>query len=72
MLAAYQLYFIWGSGLEETFFLEIDRSETRIACGGNIYKRIGSSLDRGHSIDDSHQVAVHFGQAVSEGKINRN
>jgi hypothetical protein len=27
--------------LKRRFFLEIDRSETRIACGGNIYKWIG-------------------------------
>jgi hypothetical protein len=27
-----------------------------------------NSIDREHSIDDSHQVAVHFGQAVSEEK----
>jgi hypothetical protein len=31
-----------------------------------------SSLDRGHSIDDSYQVAVNFGQAVSEERIYRN
>jgi hypothetical protein len=29
-------WFIWPSGFREEDFLEIDQSETRIACGGNI------------------------------------
>jgi hypothetical protein len=29
---------------EENFFLEIDQSETRIAYGGHVYKRIGIKL----------------------------
>jgi hypothetical protein len=31
--------FIWLKGFREDF-LEIDQSETRIACGGHFYKRI--------------------------------
>ena len=35
--------FIWPSGFrEEDFFLEINQSETRIACGGYVYSRIGT------------------------------
>jgi hypothetical protein len=33
--------FIWGSGFKREDFLEIDQSETRIACGGHVCKRIG-------------------------------
>jgi hypothetical protein len=29
-------WFIWPSGFREEDFLEIDQSETRIACGGNV------------------------------------
>ena len=28
--------------LEETIFLEINQSETRIVCGGHVCKRIGT------------------------------
>ena len=42
-------------------FLEIDQSETRIACGGQLTDRDEMSiLHRGHSIDDSYQVLVHL------------
>jgi hypothetical protein len=43
--------------------LEIDQSETRIACGGHVYKWIwdrNSNLYRGPSIDASYQVSVHL------------
>jgi hypothetical protein len=29
-------WFIWPSGFREEDFLEIDQSETRIACGGHV------------------------------------
>ena len=35
-------------------FLEIDQTETRIACGGHEM----SNLHRGHSIDASHKASV--------------
>ena len=35
-----KIWFIWQSGLEEKIFLEINQSETRIACGGHVSKRI--------------------------------
>jgi hypothetical protein len=28
--------FIWGSGFREEDFLEINQSETRMACGGHV------------------------------------
>jgi hypothetical protein len=34
--------FIWPSGFGGEDFLEIDKSETRIASGGHIYLRIGT------------------------------
>jgi hypothetical protein len=35
--------FIWQSGFREDF-LEINQSETRIACGGHVCLRIGTKL----------------------------
>jgi hypothetical protein len=34
--------FIWPSSFRGEDFLEINQSETRIACGGYVYKRIGT------------------------------
>jgi hypothetical protein len=31
-----KLRFIWSSGFRGKDFLEIDKSETRIACGGHV------------------------------------
>ena len=45
--------FIWLSSFKGEDFLEIDQSETRIACGGHV-----CNLHRGHSIDASYQVSV--------------
>jgi hypothetical protein len=36
--------FIWSSGFRGEDFLEINQSETRIACGGHVCKRIGTKL----------------------------
>jgi hypothetical protein len=44
-------------------FLEIDQSETRIACGCHVCQWIWdrmSNLYRGPSIDASYQVSVHL------------
>jgi hypothetical protein len=35
-------WFIWPSGFRREDFLEIDQSETTIACGGHVCKQIGS------------------------------
>jgi hypothetical protein len=34
--------FIWQSGFKGEDFLEINQSETRIACGGHVSYRIGT------------------------------
>jgi hypothetical protein len=34
--ASYQFRFIWPSGFRGEDFLEINQSETRIACGGHV------------------------------------
>jgi hypothetical protein len=36
--------FIWPSGFRGDDFLEINQSETTIACGGHVCKRIGTKL----------------------------
>jgi hypothetical protein len=36
--------FIWQSSFRREDFLEINQSETRIACGGHFCKRIGTKL----------------------------
>jgi hypothetical protein len=36
------LRFIWLSGFRGEDILEINQSETRIACGGHVCKRIGT------------------------------
>jgi hypothetical protein len=35
---------IWESGFRGEDFLEINQSETRIACGGHVYTWIGTKL----------------------------
>jgi hypothetical protein len=52
-----KFWFSWPSGFKGDV-LEIDQSETRIACGGHVCLR--SNLDRGPSIDASYQVSVHL------------
>jgi hypothetical protein len=34
--------FIWDSGFRGEDFLEINQSETRMACGGHVFQRIGT------------------------------
>ena len=36
--------FVWPSGFRGKYFLEINQSETRIACGGHVSNRIGTKL----------------------------
>jgi hypothetical protein len=49
--------FIWLSSFKGEDFLEIDQSETRIACLLTDRDEM-SNLHRGHSIDASYQVSV--------------
>ena len=45
------------------FFLEMNQSETRIACGSLLTDRDEmSNLYRGPSIDASYQVSIHLDQ----------
>ena len=39
-----KFWFIWQSGFREEDFLEINQSETRIACAGHVCWRIGTKL----------------------------
>jgi phospholipid N-methyltransferase len=44
-------------------FLEIDQSETKIACGGHVCEWIGKKMSNHYrelSIDASYQVSVHL------------
>jgi hypothetical protein len=53
--------FIWLSSFKGEDLLEIDQSETRIACGGQQTDWDEMSiLHRGHSIDASYQASVHL------------
>ena len=54
--------FIWESGFRGEDFLEINQSETRVACGGHVLTgRDGMSNPyRGPFIDASYQVSDHL------------
>ena len=54
--------FIWPSGFRGEDFLEINQSETRIACGGCLLtdRNEMSNRYRGPAIDTSYQVSVHL------------
>ena len=54
--------FIWLGSFREEDFLDIDQSETRIACGGRLSmdRDEMSNIYRGSSIDVSYQVSVHL------------
>ena len=57
-----KFWFIWLSSFKGEDFLEIDQSETRIACGACLLtdRDEMSNLYRRPSIDASHQVSVHL------------
>jgi hypothetical protein len=63
--------FIWSSGFRGEDFLEINQSETRIAYGGHVCKRIGTKW--AIFIEDLPRCFLpsfdSFGPAVSEEKI---
>jgi hypothetical protein len=54
------LYFV--KRFQRRRFLEIDQSETKIACGGCLFtgRDEMSNRYRGHSLDTSYQVSVHL------------
>jgi hypothetical protein len=55
-------------------FLEIDQSETRIACGGHVLmdRDEMSNLYRGSPIDASYQVSVHLAKRFQRRRFFRN
>jgi hypothetical protein len=63
-----KFWFIWPSGVRGEDFLEINQSETRIACGTvfvNDWDEMSTPY-RGPSIDDSYQVSVHLNKRFRE------
>jgi hypothetical protein len=50
------------------FFLEINQSETRIVCGGQVWDEI-ITLYRGLPIDASYQVSVHLAKRFQRRRI---
>ena len=70
--ASYQVSVHWTKRFQRRICLEIDQSETRIACGGHIFLTYRDQMSiryRGHSKDATYQMLVYFGKAVSEEKI---
>ena len=72
--ASYQGSVYLAKRFQRRRFLEIDQSETRIACGGHICKRIRtiSNIYRGYSKKASCQILVHFGKRFQRRKLPRN
>ena len=52
-----QFQFIWPCGIRGEDFLEINQSETRMACGGHVCQRIGTKFP---SKDACYQVVIHL------------
>jgi hypothetical protein len=53
-------------------FLEIDQSETRIACGGHVCltdRNQMSNLYKGPSIDASYQVSIHLAEGFQRRRL---
>jgi hypothetical protein len=70
--ASHQVSVHLAKQLQRRRFLEIDQSETRMACGGHVYQRMGTKCTI--FIDDTFQGCFlpsfdSFGKAVSEKKI---
>jgi hypothetical protein len=71
------LWFIWPSDFRGKDFLEIDQSETRIACGGQwpfllTDQNEMSNLQRGPSIHASYQVSIHLAKQFQRRRFLRN
>ena len=66
--------FIWESGFRGEDFLEINHSETKMACGGHVWtdRDEMSNLYRGPSIDASYQVSVHLAKRFQRRRLFRN
>ena len=60
----------FGYSVSEKIFLEIDKSETRIACSGLWMDRDKMcNLYREPSIDASHQVSVHLAKGFQRRRL---
>jgi hypothetical protein len=71
------LWFIWPSDFRGKDFLEINQSETRIACGGQwpfllTDQNEMSNLQRGPSIHASYQVSIHLAKRFQRRRFLRN
>ena len=66
---------IWPSGFRGDDFLEINQSETRIACGGHVCKRIGTKCAifiKDFSKDDSYKISIHLVKRLQRRRFFRN
>jgi hypothetical protein len=66
--ASYQVSIYLAKWFQRRRFLEVNQSETRIACGGNVFTNLDemSNLYRGPSNDASYQVSIHFSKRFRE------
>ena len=71
--ASYQVLDHLAKRFQRRRFLEINQSETRMACGGHVCTWIGtdemSTLYRGPPIDASYQVSVHLAKRFQRRRI---
>ena len=71
--ASYQVSDHLAKRFQRKIFLEIDQSETRIACVGHVCKWIGTKLAlfiyRGSPIDASYRVSVHLAKRFQRRRI---
>jgi hypothetical protein len=70
--ASYQVSVHLAMWFQRRRFLEIDQSETRIACGGHVCKwnwNEISTLYRGQPIDASNQVSDHLAKRFQRRRI---
>ena len=72
--ASYQVSIYLAKWFQRRRFLEVNQSETRIACGGNVFTNLDemSNLYRGPSYDASYQVSIHFSKRFQRKRFFRN
>ena len=73
--ASYQVSVHLAKWFQRRRFLEIDQSETRIACGGHVsltYMNEMSNPYRGPSKDASYQVSIHLAMWFHKRRFFRN
>ena len=67
--------FIWLGSLRGEDFLDIDQSETRIACGGHVCLPIKMKraifIHRGHSIDAFCHVSVNLAKRFQRRRFKQ-